>query len=65
MSGSEWVLYNTTVDDLIEYESCLEKLCSAGLRPCAVRYFALRCSICPLAGRCSVNTQIPTGGATY
>ncbi|MDI9617379.1 MAG: hypothetical protein QFX31_08450 [Methanothrix sp.] len=65
MSGSDWVLYNTTVDDLIEYESCLEKLYRAGLRPGAVRYLALRCSICPLAGRCSVNTQIPTGGATY
>jgi len=55
MSGSEWILYNTTIDDPIEYERCLEELYTAGLRSRVMRYLVLRCSICPLA----------EGAATY
>lgn len=54
MSNLKWKLYNTTEDDCIEYNRCIERLQNAGLSGELTEIWALNCHVCCLSGGCTV-----------
>ncbi len=55
MLNYNWKIYNTTEDDCIEYNRCIELLENAGLPSEEIGARALNCSVCLLSGRCPVT----------
>ncbi len=54
MSNMKWKLYNSTEDDCIEYNQCIERLQDAGFSERLTEMWALNCHVCCLSGRCTV-----------
>jgi hypothetical protein len=57
MSELNWMVYNITEDDFIEFERCAERLKKVGVAAELVKIMALRCHICPFACPCSVKRE--------
>jgi hypothetical protein len=53
----KWKLYNTTEDDCIEYNRCIERLQDAGFSEELTKIWALNCDVCCLSGRCTVARE--------
>ncbi len=63
MPNMKWKLYNTTEDDCIEYNRCIERLQDAGFSKELTEMWALNCHVCRLSGRCTVARENAFMGA--
>jgi hypothetical protein len=57
MSNLKWKLYNSTEDDCIEYNQCLERFLNAGFSMELADAWALNCHVCCLSGVCTVSRE--------
>lgn len=57
MSNLKWKLYNSTEDDYIEYNRCIERFHNAGFSRELADAWALNCHTCCLSAGCTVARE--------
>ena len=57
MHNRDWLIYNSTEDDCIEYIRCIERLQNAGFSRLMAESQALKCDLCRVSMRCTVSRE--------
>lgn len=57
-------MFGTSEEEFIEQSLCLEKLIDKGIDDKYSEFYILNCTICPMAGRCDVDSSKFLGAST-